>query len=79
MKELSQGEPRTALTMEIFRSLEWLGWEQGRAYKYTWGKEKEPRKPNPLCDLGKSLLTLLGLLLLSLQTQYDCQVCSSPH
>lgn len=77
-KELSQGEPRISLTVEIFRSFEGFIREQGRAYRCTCWKEKGPKDSNPLHDFGKSLPTLLGLLLPRLQTQYDSQVRSNP-
>lgn len=82
MKELNQGEPRTYFVVEIFKSFEVFSWEQGRASNYTHWKEKRPKEPNPLHDLGESSVTLLGLLLPRHQTQYaspllhDAQILS---
>lgn len=78
MKELNQSEPRTYFIVKIFKSFEVFSWEQGRASNYTCWKEKRPREPNPLHDLGKSLVTLLGLLLPSHQTQCASPLCSNP-
>lgn len=79
MKELNQGEPRTYFVVEIFKSFEVFSWEQGRASNYTGWKEKRPREPNPLHDLGKSSVTLLGLQLPRHQAQYaSSPLCSNP-
>lgn len=79
MKELNQGEPRTYFVVEIFKSFEVFSWEQGRASNYSVGRKRDlGSQTHQSYDLGKSSVTLLGLLLPSHQTQYASPLCSNP-